>query len=96
VNEGARHATRRRCIDEEIRSHLTIAIQERIDRGEDPASARRAALREFGYVPAVRDEMRRAFRSAWFDQAEALARDIRFALRSLTRAKALSVTVVTP
>jgi len=32
-------------IDEEIRSHLTIAIQERIDRGEDPASARRAALR---------------------------------------------------
>src|SRR4029077_1820414 len=52
------------------------------------------ALREFSYVPAVRDEMRRVFRSAWFDQAEALARDIRFALRSLTRAKALSVTVV--
>ena len=81
-------------IDEEIRSHLAIAIEERIDRGQDPASARRAALREFGYVPAVRDEMRRVFRSAWFDQAEALARDIRFALRSLTRAKALSVTVV--
>ena len=40
-------------LDEEIRSHLAINIKERIDRGEDPVSARRAALMEFGYVPAV-------------------------------------------
>ena len=81
-------------LNEEIRGHLAIDIKERIDRGEDPESARRAALREFGYVPAVRDEMRRVWYSRWYDQAEALARDIRFALRSLTRAKALTVTVV--
>jgi hypothetical protein len=31
----------------------------RIDRGEDPVGARRAALEEFGYETAVRDEMRR-------------------------------------
>jgi predicted permease len=81
-------------LDEEIRGHLAINIKERIDRGEDPASARRAALQEFGYVPAVRDEIRRVWYSRWYDQAEALARDIRFAFRSLGRAKALTVTVV--
>jgi putative ABC transport system permease protein len=81
-------------LDDEIRGHLAINIKERIDRGEDPVSARRAALREFGYVPAVREEMRRVWYSRWYDAAEALARDIRFALRSLLRAKALTSTVV--
>jgi putative ABC transport system permease protein len=81
-------------LDEEIRGHLAINIKERIDRGEDPVSARRAALREFGYVPAVRDEMRRVWYSRWYDAVEALVRDIRFAVRSLVRAKALTVAVV--
>jgi putative ABC transport system permease protein len=83
-----------RDLDEEIRGHLALNIKERIDRGEDPVSARRAALQEFGYVPAVRDEMRRVWYSRWYDAAEALARDIRFAVRSLLRAKALTLTVV--
>src|SRR5262245_2655729 len=83
-----------RDLDEEIRGHLAINIKERIDRGEDPARARRAALREFGYVPAVRDEMRRVWYSRWYDAVAALARDIRFAVRSLGRAKALTLTVV--
>jgi predicted permease len=81
-------------LDEEIRGHLAINIKERIDRGEDPVRARRAALMEFGYVPAVRDEMRRVWYSRCYDEAEALARDIRFALRSLGRARGLTVTVV--
>ena len=38
--------------------------------------------------------MRRVWYSRWFDAAEALARDIRFALRSLLRAKGLTGTVV--
>ena len=81
-------------LDEEIRGHLAINIKERIERGEDPVSARRAALSEFGYVPAVREEMRRVWYSRWYDQAEALARDIRFAVRFLVRAKTLTVTVI--
>ena len=81
-------------LDEEIRGHLAINIKERIERGEDPARARRAALMEFGYVPTVRDDMRRVWYSRWYDAAEALARDIRFALRSLFRAKTLTSTVV--
>jgi predicted permease len=81
-------------LDKEIRSHLAITIKERIERGEDPASARRAALTEFGYVPGVRDEMRRVWYGRWYDAVEALCRDIRFALRSLLRAKTLTCTVV--
>jgi putative ABC transport system permease protein len=81
-------------LEKEIRGHLDIDVKERIDRGEPAASARRAALTEFGYVPAVRDEMRRVWYSRGYDQAEALLRDLRFAFRSLARAKALTLTVV--
>jgi putative ABC transport system permease protein len=81
-------------LDEEIRGHLAINVKQRIDRGEDPLSARREALKEFGYVPAVRDEMRRVWYGRWYDRAEAIARDIRFAFRSLARAKGLTATVV--
>jgi len=48
-----------RDLDEEIRGHLALSVKERIERGEDPETARLAALREFGYVPAIRDSMRR-------------------------------------
>ena len=81
-------------LDDEIRGHLAINVKQRVDRADDPASARRAAVLEFGYVPGVRDGMRRVWYSRWYDAAEALARDLRFAVRSLARAKALTVTVV--
>src|SRR5262245_21359128 len=54
-------------IDDEIRAHLEIDIQERVGGGEDPAEARRAALRDLGYVPAVRESVRRVWYSRWFD-----------------------------
>jgi predicted permease len=83
-----------RDLDEEIRGHLAISIKERIDRGEDPETARLAALREFGYVPAMRESMRRVWFSRGFDMAEALVQDLRVGLRSLLRAKGLAATVV--
>src|SRR5688500_3299510 len=83
-----------RELDEEIRGHLAISIQERIEGGEDPESARLAALREFGYVPAIRDSMRRVWYSRWFDSAAALGQDMRIGLRSLRRTKGLAATVV--
>jgi predicted permease len=81
-------------LDEEIRGHLALSIKERIERGEDPASARLAALKEFGNVTLTRDSMRSVWRPRWLDAAEALGRDIRFALRALRRAKGLTATVV--
>jgi putative ABC transport system permease protein len=81
-------------LDEEIRGHLAIEMKERIERGEDPASARFSALKDFGNVTLTRDSMRSVWRSRWFDAAEALVRDMRFALRSLLRVKGMAATVV--
>src|SRR6266852_2343875 len=81
-------------LDEEIRGHLAISIRERIERGEDPRSARLAALKEFGNVTLTRDSMRAVWHHRWLDAAEGLVRDIRFALRALLRAKGLAATVV--
>ncbi len=83
-----------RELDEEIRGHLAISVKEWIERGEDPEAARLAALRELGYVPAIRDSMRRVWYSRWFDAAAGLAQDMRIGLRSLLRAKGLAATVV--
>ena len=80
--------------DEELRGHLALSVKERIDRGEDPEAARRAALSELGYIPELRDSMHRVWYTRWFDAACALGREMRFGIRSLLRAKGLSATVV--
>jgi predicted permease len=83
-----------RELDDEIRGHLALEVQERIDRGEDPEAARLAALREFGYLPAVRDSMRRIWHSRWLDALADLTQDMRIGLRSLLRTKGMAATVV--
>ena len=83
-----------RDLDEEIRGHLALSIQERIDRGENPEAARLAALREFGYVPAIRESMRRVWYGRWFDAVVAFVGDVRIGMRSLLRAKGLAATIV--
>ena len=81
-------------LDEEIRGHLALSEKERLERGEDPASARLAALKEFGNVTLTRDSIRSVWSNRWLDMAGVLAQDIRFALRALRRAKGLALTVV--
>jgi putative ABC transport system permease protein len=81
-------------LDEAIRGHIALSMKERVERGEDPEAARLAALKDFGNVLLTRDSIRSVWRPRWLEEAEALARDIRFALRSLFRAKGLTSTVV--
>lgn len=83
-----------RDLDDEIRSHLEISARERIECGDDPETARLAALRELGYLPAIRDSMRRVWYSRWLDAAAALGQDMRIGLRSLLRAKGMATTVI--
>jgi hypothetical protein len=83
-----------RELDEEIRGHLALSAKERVDRGEDPEAARLAALREFGYIPAVRDSMRRVWYSRWFDAVFALLQEMRIGLRSLRHARGMAAAVV--
>jgi len=83
-----------RAIDDEIRGHIALAIKERIDGGEDPEAARRAAWAEFGYLPAVRASVRGVWYSRWYEAAADFVRDLRVGLRSLSRAKGLSIAVI--
>ncbi|HEU4805698.1 MAG TPA: permease prefix domain 1-containing protein, partial [Nitrobacter sp.] len=83
-----------RDLDDEIRGHLALSIKERIDRGEDPAAARRAALDEFGSMMRARDGMRQVWHSRPLDWAADLRRDIVVAVRSLRQARGLAFTVI--
>jgi hypothetical protein len=83
-----------RELDDELRGHLAISVQERIARGENPIAARRAALAELGYVPAVRDSMRRVWYSRWFDTIGLLGQEMRIGVRSFWRSKGLAATVI--
>ncbi len=83
-----------RDIDDELRGHLALAIKDRIDRGEDPVAARRAALDDLGYLPAVRDTVRQVWYSRWFEAGADFVRDLRVGLRALAGAKGLSVAVI--
>jgi predicted permease len=81
-------------LEEEIRGNTPPSIKERIERGDDPEAARPAALKEYGDVLLTRDSTRHVWRHRLLNEAEALARDLRFAWRSLFRAKGLTITVV--
>ena len=83
-----------RELDDEIRGHLALEIRERLERGDDPDTARRRAFADFGYVPSARESMRRVWHSRWLDAAAMLGREMRIGLRSLLRARGLALTVV--
>src|SRR5262249_33062831 len=83
-----------RDLEDEIRSALELSIQERIDRGEDPQSARRAALEEFGSLQSARDAIHRVWYSRWSEAMMSFFQDMRVGLRSLLRARGLALTVI--
>ncbi len=55
-------------IDEELEAHLNLATQERIDGGESPDQARRAARRELGNVALAKEDTRAVWHRALIDQ----------------------------
>ena len=69
-------------LDQEIREHIELATQENIDRGMTPTEARYAALRKFGNVTRVKEDVREVWSTVWLEQ---LGQDIRFTLRQLRK-----------
>ena len=76
-------------LSEELKSHLQMAIADRIARGESPAEARRAATREFGNVPLIADVTRE--RWGWL-RLEQLLQDLRSAVRQMRRSPGFFIT----
>lgn len=82
---------RERDLEAEIQSHLNMAAQDRIHRGETPEHAEVAARREFGNSTLIRETVREVWRRPWLDR---LIQDIRFALRTFARTPGVTAIIV--
>ena len=75
-------------LDEELHSHLRMAIEERVARGESYDVAERAARREFGNLGLVREVSREMWGGAWLER---LLQDVRYGARTLRRSPAFTL-----
>jgi predicted permease len=78
-------------LDEEIASHLRMAAQERVERGEDSATAEQQAKREFGNVALVKDAAREMWGWVWLER---ILQDLRYALRQMRKSPGFAATVI--
>ena len=77
-----RRKTREAELDEELRAHLSMSVQTRVERGADRKEAERAARREFGNVGLVKEVTRDAWGRRWLGD---LLDDARYGLRMLRK-----------
>ena len=83
-----------RDLDAEIRHHFEMAIADRVAGGEDPESARLAALNEFGNVLQAKENARQVWRGGAATLLVDFWQDVRFALRMLIKHPAFSLVVI--
>ena len=77
-----------RDLDEEIRTHLAIDKQDRVDRGETPQVAERNARRVLGNELTIKEVTREMW--GWIT-LERIWRDLMYALRQLKRSPGFAV-----
>ncbi len=85
------HKRLERELDDEVRFHLEMQIEDNLKAGMNPAEARYAALRSFGAIEPMKERHRE--RRA-FVLVESMAQDIRYAVRTLGRSPGFTATSV--
>lgn len=78
-------------LDRELQSDLELEAEEQRENGLSPKEAHYAALRAFGNPGLIREQTRRAWSWNWM---ESLAADLRYGLRTLSRAPGFTFIAV--
>lgn len=82
---------REKDLEEEVRTHLEMAGQERLERGESKEGAEQAVRREFGNVELVKETMRDGRGREWLHRTWL---DVRYGTRALLRNPGFCIVAV--
>ncbi len=78
-------------LDDEIRTHIAMEVDENLEGGMEPEEARHAARRAFGNVELVKEDSRGTWLYRWADDFQ---KDIRFGVRMLLKNRGFSAIAV--
>src|SRR5215210_3565826 len=82
---------REKDIEEEIQTHLKMAMRDRMERGETAEQAKNSVLREFGNVGLIKE----VTRDMWgWRSLEQLTQDLRFGVRMLARRPGFTLVAI--
>src|SRR6266508_739224 len=78
-------------LDKELRDHVDLEAEDRMDAGLPRSEARAAAVRQLGSVAVIKEDVREAWGTAWIDR---IRQDLARATRLMRKAPAFTATAV--